>query len=69
VFGWAVFLLIQQRDRIIEQEHELIVYERDLKAVIKKHNELNHENRRLRVFIVSIEKEMNECKYGVNDYE
>jgi hypothetical protein len=51
------------------QKQELVGYERDLKVVIEKHNKLNHENRQLRIYIVSIEKEMNENKYGEHAYD
>jgi predicted Holliday junction resolvase-like endonuclease len=59
---WSLYI-------IREQKQELVTYERDLKTVIKKHNELNHENLKLRIYIVSIEKEMNENKYGEHAYD
>jgi hypothetical protein len=51
------------------QKQELVRYEIDLKDVIERHNKLNHENLQLRIYIVSIEKEMNENKYGEHTYD
>jgi hypothetical protein len=62
-FSLLLFIINTQRDIIMGQQQELEVYESDLKAVIKQHNKLNHENLQLHAYITRIEKEINENKH------